>query len=93
MMRDDDLNSHGYPVRTESTATKQIPTLNVCSTDKKELKEFPVNKKLSQRCSTEVDKLKGIIVNKRSTEEYKSEYVINKQKDTNNETDYEESPV
>ena len=33
MMRSDSLNSHGYSVRTEMTATKQIMTSHVCSTD------------------------------------------------------------
>ena len=32
MMRSDSLNSHVYPVRTEMTTTKQIPTLPVCTT-------------------------------------------------------------
>ena len=36
---------------------------------------------------------KCIIVNKCYTEEEKSEFVINKQKDSKNETDYEESSV
>ena len=35
MMRADDLNSHIYPVRTEMTATKQIPTLHICSTEER----------------------------------------------------------
>ena len=55
MMRADSLNSHGYPVRTKMTAKKQIPTLRVCSTYKNELKEFPVNKALSQIYSTDKD--------------------------------------
>ena len=89
------------------TTTKQILTSHICSTDKSELKEFPVNKTLSQSCSmykeeskgiivdgcsTENDEYesKGIIVNKCSTGEDESECVINKQKDSNNETEYEE---
>ena len=55
MMRDDPLNSHIYPVRTEMTATKQIPTSEVCSTDESKLKEFPVDENLSQICSTDED--------------------------------------
>ena len=45
--------------------------------------------------STENDKYesKGIIVNKFSTDEGESECVINKQKDANYETEYEEYPV
>ena len=38
LMRSDALNSNGYPVRTEMTATKQIPTLRIFSTDKSKLK-------------------------------------------------------
>ena len=45
------------------TATKQIPTSHVCSTDERKLKEFPVNKKLSQICSRDEDESKGIIIN------------------------------
>ena len=65
----DVLNSHVYPVRTKMTATKQIPTLHVSSTDNRKLKEFLVDKTLSQICSTDEDESKGIIVNKRSTNE------------------------
>ena len=42
-----------------------------CSTDETELKEFLVNKNLSQICYTDEDESKGIIVNKFSTEEDK----------------------
>ena len=56
MMRADALNSHVYPVRTEITATKQILTSHVCSTDEIKLKESPVNKTLSQKCSMDEDK-------------------------------------
>ena len=65
MMRADTLNSHGYPVITEMTATKQIPTLHVFSKDESELKEFPVEKTLSQIFSTDKDESKGIIVKKK----------------------------
>ena len=44
MMRADSLKSHGYPLRTEMTATKQIPTSHVFSKDDRELKESPVKK-------------------------------------------------
>ena len=71
MMRADVINLHVYPVRTEITATKQIPILHVFSTDESELKEFLVNKNLSQICYTDEDESKGIIVNKFSTEEDK----------------------
>ena len=83
MMRYDALNLHVYPIRTEITATKQIPTLQVCSTDNSELKEFLVDKTLSQICSTEKDDSKGIIIKECSTEEDKSQCIyenINKQK-------------
>ena len=39
MMRADVPNSYIYPVRTEITATKDIPILQVCSTDKSKLKK------------------------------------------------------
>ena len=73
MMISDTLNSHGYPVRTEMTATKHILTLQVCSTYKSKLKEFLVNKTLSQICSTDEGKSKGIIVDKFSTKDDESE--------------------
>ena len=43
IMRADSLNLHVYPVRKEMTATKQIPTSHVCSTDESKLKELLVN--------------------------------------------------
>ena len=58
-MRDDALNSHSYPVRTEMTA----PTLHVYSTDEDESKGIVVQKTLSQSCSTDEDESKGITVN------------------------------
>ena len=72
MMRADALNLHVYPVRTDMTGTKQIPTSHIFSTDERELKAFPVDKNLSQICSTDEGESKGIIVNKYSTEEEKS---------------------
>ena len=69
MMIYDAINSHGYPVRTEMTSTKQIPSSHVCSADESELKEFPVNKTLSQSFSMDKDESKGIIVNECFTEE------------------------
>ena len=78
------------------TATKQIPISHVFSTDKRKLEEFLFDKTLSQVYSTEQDKSKGIIVNECSTEEGEPEHVhrnINKQKDTNNEAEYEEPKV
>ena len=53
MMRDDFLNSHVYPVRTEITAIKHILNSHVCSKDESELKEFLVDKNLSKICSTD----------------------------------------
>ena len=58
MMIADALNYNNYPVRTEITNTKQIPTLHVCSTDESELKEFPVGKTILHVCSTYESKLK-----------------------------------
>ena len=60
MIRADALNSHVYPVRTEMTD----PSSHVCSTDESELKEFLINKNLSQSFSTDKDESKGIIVKK-----------------------------
>ena len=72
IIRDDVLNSHIYPVRTEMTATKQIPTLHVFSTDEIELKYFLVDENLLQIYSTDKVRSKGIIVDKRYTEKDKS---------------------
>ena len=62
MMRDDALNSHVYPVRTEITATKQILISHVFSTCESELKEFLGDKTLLQICSTDEDESKCITV-------------------------------
>ena len=62
MMRDDALNKDNYTVRTEMTATKQIPASHVCSTDESELKEFPVDKNLSQICSIYKSELKEFLI-------------------------------
>ena len=72
MTRADSFNLHVYPVRTEMTATKQIPVSHVCSTDNSELNEFIVNKTLSHIFSTDEEKSKGIIVDECSMEEDKS---------------------
>ena len=61
-MRVDALNSDNYPVRTEMTVKKQIPTLHVCSAEKIELKEFLVDETLSQIYSTDKYESKGIII-------------------------------
>ena len=92
MMRADSLNLENYPVRMEMTATKHIPTLQVCSTEKSKLKKFPVDETTSQIYSTKKDESKGIIFDKFSTEEDESECAhknINKQKDANNEAEYD----
>ena len=68
MMRADALNLDNYPLGTDMTDTKQIPTLHVCSTDKSELKEFLVDETISQIYSMRKDESKGIIVDKCSTE-------------------------
>ena len=78
------------------TTTKQIMILNICSTEERELKDFLFDKTLSHICCTDEDKSKGIIINECSTEEDKSECVdinTNKQKEANNEAEYEESSV
>ena len=67
MTRADYPNLHVYLVRTEMTATKQIPILTICFIDESELKEFLVNENLSQICSMEKYESKIIIVNKCST--------------------------
>ena len=46
MMRDDALNLHVYPVRTQMNGMQQITTLHVYSKDKRELKYFLVDKAL-----------------------------------------------
>ena len=58
-MRDDALNLHVYPVKTEMTA----PYLHICSTDENESKGIIVHKTLLQICSTDEDESKRIIVN------------------------------
>ena len=50
-MRVDVIKLHVYPVRMETTATKNIPTSHVCSTDDSELKEFLVDENVSKICS------------------------------------------
>ena len=96
MMRADALNSDNFPVRMETTTTKNIPTSHVFSMNKRELKEFLVDKPLSHICSTDEEKSKCIIVDECSTKENESGCVhknINKQKGTNNEAEYEEYSV
>ena len=61
MTRDYFLNSQVYPARMEKIGTKQILISHVFSTDKSELKEFLVDKTLSQVCSTDEDESTGII--------------------------------
>ena len=63
MVRVDALNSDNYPVKTEMTGTKQILILLVCSTNESKLKQFLLEKTLSQICSTNEDESKGIIFN------------------------------
>ena len=66
-MRADSLNSHGYPVRTEMTGTKQVPVSQVFSMEESELEKFLFGKTLLQICSTDEDESKVIIVDERST--------------------------
>ena len=78
------------------TGTKQIPTSHFYSKDKRELKEFLVEKTISQICYTDKDESKIIIVDEFSTKEDESEWVhknIHKQKYENNEEEYEEYSV
>ena len=66
---------------------KHIPVSHVCSPEESKLKEFLVNKTLSQICSTDEDESKGITVDECSTKEDESERVhknISKEKDANN---------
>ena len=71
-MRADSLNLYGYPLRTEMTAMKQIPTSHICSTDESELKELPVDKTLYKIYSTDEDKSKGIIFKESNTKNEES---------------------
>ena len=96
MMRADYLNLHVYPAGMEMTAMKQILISHFCSTNENKLKLFLVTKTLSQTCSTEKEESKCIIFDECPTEEYKSQCVhknIIKQKDANNDAEYEESSV
>ena len=96
MMRADSPNSHIYSVRKETTATEQIPTSHICSTDKSKLKELPIEKTLLLIVSTDEEKQEVIIVDECYIEEDESECIqknINKQKDSNNETEYKEYSV
>ena len=51
-MRANALNLHVYPVRIEITVTKQIPILQIFSTDKSKSEEFLLDKTLYQVCFT-----------------------------------------
>ena len=73
IMRADALNSHIYPFRSEMIATKYIPTLHVCSMGDSKLKEFLVEKTLSQICSTDKDKSKQSIVNETLSQSYSAD--------------------
>ena len=64
MMRDDTLNSYVWPVRTEMTGTKHIPTSHICSTEKMKWKEFLVDKTLSHMCYTYKNESKSMLVDK-----------------------------
>ena len=92
MMRTDAVNLQVYPVITEVTGTQQIPTSHIYFTDDTELKEFLVRKTLLHVYSTDEDKSKGIIVDEISTGYSELECVhknVNKEKDANNEAEYE----
>ena len=94
MMRADSLNVHVYPVIREMTDMKQIPTLQIYSKDGSKLKESLVDKTWLQIYYTNVEESIGIIVYECYMEEDKSECInknINKQRNANNEADYEES--
>ena len=93
MMRADAFNSQVYPVRTEITGTQHIPTSHIYFTENTKLEEFIVGKTLLQVYSMDRNKSKGIIVDESSTEESELECVhinVNKEKDANNEAEYEE---
>ena len=50
MTRYDNLNLHGYLVRTENTATTHIPISYFCSTYDSKSEELPVNVTLLRVC-------------------------------------------
>ena len=62
MMRDDALNLHVDPVRTEITGTQQIPILQVCSSGKSESKRILADENVSQACSTDESEQESVIV-------------------------------
>ena len=95
MMRDDTLNFHVDPVRTEITGTQQIPISHVFDSDKSKSKEVLADKHLSQVYSTDEGESENVIFNENSTEERESESVhesinTNKEKDPIDETEHEE---
>ena len=78
------------------TGKKQILVSYVFSTDGSKSEDFLLEETLLQFCFMYEDKSKSIIVDTSSTEEIKSEYIhknINKEKDANNESEYEEPTV
>ena len=81
-MRADTLNLDTEPVRMEMPVINHIPISRIFSTEKGELKEYLVNKNLSQVYSTDEGKSESIITAESSTEEIKLESVhkiINKE--------------
>ena len=55
MMIADALNLHVYPIKTEMTGTKHIPTSHVCSKENRKPKGFLVDKNLPQIFSMHKD--------------------------------------
>ena len=96
MMIADSLNSGNYPVRTEMAGVKNIPILNIFSTDNSKSKYFLMYETLSQVYSMNEDESKIIIVDESSTEEIESECVhksVNRGKYANNDAKHEEPTI
>ena len=97
-MRDDALNLHVYPVRTEMTSCSS----HVYSTGEGKSKRIIMHETLSQSFFMDEDESKHSIVNKTllqncstgdneicSTKEYKSEFTVTEQKGAKNEVTYD----
>ena len=92
-MRDDSLNPHIDPVRTEITGTEQIPISHICDSDERASKRIIVDENLSQVCSTNEGDPESVIVDENSMEDSKSKSVhkiinTNKEKYSIDETEH-----
>ena len=75
---------------------KTYSDIALFSTDERKSKDFLIDETLLHVCSTDKEREKGMIINEISTEESESEWVhksINKEKDANNEAEYEKPSV